>query len=111
MLNNITLAGRLVSDAELKISDSGSMVCIINLANNRKNGEQEEVTFIEAVALGKYAKALAPHLKKGVAIDVVGELAQDRWSSDDGKTHYKHKIVARKIGFRESKGDNGGSNE
>lgn len=105
MLNLIVIAGRLVEDARLKVNDSGSAVCVINLANNRKNGENVETTYIEAVIFGNYAKAMAPHLVKGTAIDVIGELAQDKWNSDDGKTHYKHKIVAKEITFRSNKAD------
>ncbi|MDY0365339.1 MAG: single-stranded DNA-binding protein [Arcobacter butzleri] len=103
MLNQIVIAGRLTNDAELRKSESGVYVCSMNIANNRKSGDKEETTFIEVVLFGNYAKAMSSHLLKSVAIDVVGKLVQDSWSSEDGKTHYKYKIIANDIGFRSYK--------
>lgn len=101
MTNNIILAGRLIADAELKYTQTGTTVCNFNIANNRRNSNgREETTFIEVVIFGNYAEVMNNHLKKGVTVDVTGKLVQEIWQNQEGKTFSKHKIYAKEIDFR-----------
>ncbi|EAJ2736261.1 single-stranded DNA-binding protein [Campylobacter coli] len=102
MINNITIGGRLTADAELRHCNQGSIICTFTLANNRKYKEIENSTYIEVSLFGAFAEVMQPHLKKGIAIDVIGELMQDVWDHE-GKTYYKHKIKAKEIDFRTPK--------
>ncbi len=72
------------------------------LANNKRYKDSEKSTFIEASIFGKYAESMSKYLKKGVPIDVTGELVQESWDKD-GKTFYKHKIQVKEIDFRTPK--------
>lgn len=102
MINNIIIGGRLTEDAEIKRTNQGVAICNFTLANNRKYKETEFSTYIEVSLFGAFAEAMQPHLKKGIAIDVIGELMQDVWDHE-GKTYYKHKIKAKEIDFRTPK--------
>lgn len=102
MINNITIGGRLTADAEIKHSNQGSIICNFTLANNRKYKEIENSTFIEVSIFGAFANAMYPYLKKGVSVNVIGELTQDIWEHE-GKTYYKHRIKAKEIDFRTPK--------
>ncbi|HFJ2259323.1 TPA: single-stranded DNA-binding protein [Campylobacter jejuni] len=109
MINNITIGGRLTADAEIRHSNQGSVICNFTLANNRKYKEIENSTFIEVSIFGSFASAMHPYLKKGVSVNVVGELTQDIWEHE-GKTYQKHRIKAKEIDFRTPK-DNQNINE
>ncbi|EMC8631864.1 TPA: single-stranded DNA-binding protein [Campylobacter fetus] len=102
MTNNIVIAGRLVADAELFFTNNGSAVCNFTLANNKRYKDIEKSTFIEASIFGNYAESMNKYLKKGVSIDVIGELVQESWNKD-GKIYYKHKIKVKEIDFRTPK--------
>ncbi|MBZ7936334.1 single-stranded DNA-binding protein [Campylobacter sp. B0100352/1] len=104
MINNITIGGRLTADAEIKHTNQGSIICNFTLANNRKYKEIENSTYIEVSLFGSFASAIHPHLKKGVSVNVVGELTQDSWEHE-GRTYYKHRIKAKEIDFRTPKKD------
>ncbi|WP_072225729.1 single-stranded DNA-binding protein, partial [Campylobacter coli] len=96
MINNITIGGRLTADAELRHCNQGSIICTFTLANNRKYKEIENSTYIEVSLFGSFANAMHPYLKKGISVDVVGELTQDTWEHE-GKIYSKHRIKAKEI--------------
>ncbi|EEP3475009.1 single-stranded DNA-binding protein [Campylobacter coli] len=102
MINNITIGGRLTADAELRHCNQGSIICTFTLANNRKYKEIENSTYIEVSLFGSFANAIHPYLKKGISVDVVGELTQDTWEHE-GKIYSKHRIKAKEIDFRTPK--------
>ena len=99
MINTITIAGRVVADPVINFTKSGMAVLNFTIANNRKYKSTEQTTFIDVTLFGAYAQSLQGHIKKGIAIDVVGELIQERWEND-GKNYYKYKINAKEIDFR-----------
>lgn len=99
MTNTIILAGRLTADAELKRTQSGSIICNFNLANNRKEANGEETTFIGVTIFGNYAEKMHPHLVKGITVNVVGKLVQKNWLFE-GRNIPMYKIYAKEIDFR-----------
>ncbi|OCS26651.1 single-stranded DNA-binding protein [Campylobacter fetus subsp. venerealis CCUG 33872] len=99
MINTVTIAGRVVADPMINFTKSGMAVLNFTIANNRKYKSVEQTTFIDVTLFGAYAQSLENHIKKGIAIDVVGELIQERWEND-GKNYYKYKINAKEIDFR-----------
>ena len=102
MTNNSVLAGRLISDSQLKFTKNGNAVCNFTIANNRRTASGEETTFMDIVIFGNYANSMHPHLKKGLTVDVTGKIVQESWNND-GKTYHKHKIYAKEIDFRTPK--------
>lgn len=103
MTNNIVLAGRLVDDPVL-IDPTKSKIPILNfaIANNRKYKDVETVLFMNVSVYGSYANAIASYLKKGISIEVVGELVQDNYT-EEGKNKSRYKIKAHEVDFRETK--------
>jgi single-strand DNA-binding protein len=85
-VNNVTLIGRLVRDAELRYTASGKPVSKFSLAVNekRKVGDQwkDEADFFEIVLWGQLGESLNRYLAKGKQIAVVGRLTQERWEQD-----------------------------
>ncbi len=116
-LNQVVLVGRLTRDAELRVLSTGTSVCKLSIAVNRrvKKGDQwiDEASFFDVSLWGKQGEALQKYLTKGKQIGVQGELRQDRWESN-GEKRSKVEIHAENIqllggGGSEKTGGNGGS--
>lgn len=105
-INHVVLVGRLTRDAELKYTTSGTPVCRLSLAVNRRKKVAEQWTdepnFFEVVIWGKMGEALAQYLVKGKQIGIEGELHQNKWEQE-GQSRSKVEIVANNIQLLGSK--------
>jgi len=101
MINKVILIGRLTKDPELRILPSGNKTIDISIAYNRNykvnNEWKEEAHYFDVKAYGTLADRLSTQISKGYMILVEGRLAQDRWTSQDGKNMSKVSIVAESI--------------
>jgi len=102
--NKVILMGHFTRDPELKTLPSGTPVCEIGLATNRRwkdaHGEdREEVLFVDCTAFGKRAEVLAQYFKKGSPIHLEGHLKLDRWEADDGTNRSKIRVMIGGFSF------------
>ena len=110
MLNQIVLVGRLVSDPEIKKTESGKKVSNITLAVNRSFKNEEgiyETDFIDCILWNGIATNTSEYCKKGDLVGVKGRV-QSSIVSDDSKSIDESKknelqIVAEKVTFLSSK--------
>lgn len=104
-LNQVTLAGKLTRDPEIRYTPKGTAVAKIGLAINRRfksdTGEQkEEATFVDVDVFGKQAEACQQYLKKGSPILVCGRLKLDTWDDkQSGQKRSKLGVVAENVQF------------
>ncbi|RPJ06888.1 MAG: single-stranded DNA-binding protein [Spirochaetaceae bacterium] len=109
-INHVVLVGRLTRDAELKYTNTGTPVCKISLAVNRRRkvDEQwtEEANFFDVVIWGKMGEAIAQYLVKGKQVGIEGELRQNKWEQD-GQPRSKVEIIANNVQLLGSKGGSG----
>lgn len=100
--NKVILQARLTENPELRYTPSGTPVCAMRLASNRKYKQgdelQEEVCFINATAFGKQAESMAQHLSKGRQVLVEGRLRYEVWEKD-GKKGSAHSIYVESCTF------------
>ena len=91
-INNATIVGRLVADAILKYTNSGTAILNFTVANNVYQGRDKDdyVNFIDCQMWGKQAEGVNDYLIKGKQVVIQGELKQQRWETDNGK---RSKIV------------------
>lgn len=110
-LNQVFLVGRVVRDAELKYTNSGTAQSRFSIAVNRsvKKGDQwaEEVSYFDINLWGKQAEGLNKFLVKGKQIAVQGELRQNRWEKD-GQTQSRVEIQVLNIQLLGGAGQNSG---
>ncbi len=104
-LNQIILEGNVVRQPEKKALVSGSYVCTMPIAVNRKykgsDGQAaEEVSYFDIETFGTLADACFKWCPKGRGVRVVGRLKQNRWKDDSGKSHSKVKIIAEHVEFK-----------
>ena len=104
-MNLVVLMGHLCQAPSLRYSGNGNPICSLRLAVNgrrAKEGEQEEVLFMDVIAFGKIAEACKEHLAKGSPVLAQGRLQQRSWDKD-GEQRSKVIVVADKIRFLGSK--------
>lgn len=82
-MKQVTIAGRLGKDAELRRTQNGDPVLGFNVAVDDGYGQNKRTLWFRCSVWGKRAEALADHLKKGSAIAVAGDLSTDEY---EGKT-------------------------
>jgi single-strand DNA-binding protein len=83
-LNKIYLMGNLTRDPELRHTPSGTAVCKIGLAVNRRfttaQGEQrDETCYVDIEAWGRTAEQCNQYLRKGSSAFIEGRLRMDQW--------------------------------
>ena len=86
-LNKITLSGNLGADAELRYTKGGNPVVSFSLAVNEHtpNGDGtwgEYTNWPDCVMFGKRAEALAPWLRKGTKISLLGRIHTRSYQKD-----------------------------
>ena len=106
-LNSILIEGNMVRDPLFRSSPKGTPVCNFTIASNRfykqdkqDAGFEKETGFFDVEAWGKLADICTIQGRKGRGVRVVGRLKQDRWTGNDGKSHFKVAIVAEHVEYR-----------
>lgn len=116
-LNQVTLAGNLTRDPEMRYTPNGIGVCKFGIASNRQwkteSGEKkEEVTFVDVTCFGKTGEAIAKYLSKGRGIFVQGRLKLDQWEDkQSGQKRSKLEVVAESFQFTDDKREESGRPE
>jgi len=98
--NQVTLAGNLTRDPELRHLPTGAAVCEASLAINdkykTKSGEKVEKThFVDLVIWAASGERFAEWFRKGENLLVTGKLEQDRWENDTGEKRSKIRVNVR----------------
>jgi len=105
MLNQTVIVGRLVSDPELRETDSGRKVTNVTLAVPRSfknvNGEYD-TDFISCVLWKGIAESTVSYCKKGDLVGVKGRLQSREYEFEDEKRKVVE-LVAEKVTFLSSK--------
>lgn len=107
-MNVVAINGRLVREAELRFSTSGTVVLRFSIAVNRsvKKGDkwEDEASFFDCTMFGKMAESVSKYLNKGKQVSIIGELVQNRWEQD-GQSRSKVGIIVNKLQLLGSKDD------
>ena len=101
MLNKVLLIGRIANEPQFMVLESGTKIGTFSIAYNRsykdKDGNwKEEAHFFDVKVFNGLNEKLQK-LQKGDLILVEGRLSQERWTTNDGKTASRVRIIAEKI--------------
>lgn len=102
-MNNVVLTGRLTANPELKVTQSGTKVCVFALAVNK---DKEHTDFPQIVCFEKTAENLCTYQKKGSMIGVNGRLQTRSYDRQDGTKAYVTEVIANSVEYLSSKSDN-----
>jgi single-strand DNA-binding protein len=107
-MNRVLLIGRLGKDPEERTTAGGTRVSNFSLATNSYNsGNGEKTTeWHRIVAFGKVAEQCNQYLRKGRLVFVEGALQTHCWEKSPGEKHYFTDVVAARVTFLDSKGNN-----
>ena len=89
--------GRLVSDPELKTTDTGISVTSFRIAVERsyvKQGEERKADFIDIVCWRNAAEFVCRYFNKGSLIGIDGKLQSRTYQAKDGTNRYAVEVVA-----------------
>ncbi len=100
-INQLTILGNIVRDAELKMTSGGFGILRLTIAVSKtikKDGDYKKSTsFFDIVVFGKYAESLVTICTKGKKIAVTGELSQNVWVNKEGNKQSKVEIHANSV--------------
>ena len=106
MLNQICITGNLGDDPEIfYASQSGEPVANFSIAfysGKDKNGKK--TGWIKCVCFKRLAEICERHLHKGARIAIVGNLDENKWTTDDNQTRKNHQIIVNTIEFIKTDG-------
>lgn len=108
MLNTVVLMGRLVSNPELKCTNTGQEVVSFCIAVERdyvKKGEERKADFINVVAWEKTAAFVCRYFGKGAMIAIEGRLQTRTYQAKDGSNRTVTEVVAKNVSFTGEKRD------
>ena len=110
-INRVILTGNLTADPELSTLPSGTSVCRLRLAVNRRYKDQstgewsEKPNYFDIKVWGAQGENCAQYLSKGRPVAVDGRLEWSEWESQDGGKRSKVEVVADTVQFLGSLGD------
>ena len=113
MYNHIGVMGRLVSDPELKTTQSGTSVTSFRVAVERNYADKEgnrQADFFDVVAWRGTAEFVSRYFGKGALVMVEGQLQSRTYQTKDGSNRYAVEIVANSVFFTGERRDNQNTN-
>lgn len=106
-LNHVSLVGRVGGDPNVRYFESGSVVCNLTLAVNRRSRNSDQPDWFNLELWGKTAEVAASYVRKGSLIGVSGALKFDYWQDRaTGAQRSKPVIRVDRMDLLGSKKDN-----
>jgi single-strand DNA-binding protein len=99
-MNNVNLIGSLVGDPELDSDPSGSDVCQLQIAVQRRGptGDPEPgVIYVDVTVYGRLARTCAEELAAGQRIGVAGRLERDDSLDSRGPRRSRWEVHAYQV--------------
>jgi single-strand DNA-binding protein len=103
-LPDITIAGTLVADPELRFTSSGDPVANFTVAANDRRFDKDTgewvdkgATFLRCSIWRQAAENVGTCLTKGTRVLVTGVLRQRKWETSDGETRYGFEVEATEV--------------
>ena len=106
-MNNITVAGQLGKDAEVRFLTNGDPVAGFSVADSQ--GKDKPTIWWNASLFGKRAESLAPYLVKGQAVTVTGTVTEREWTDKDGQKRKSMDVRVNDIALQGGKREAGES--
>jgi len=103
-MNNLTVAGQLGRDAEVRFLPNGDPVANFSIADSQ--GKDKDAIWWNCQLFGKRAESLAQYLVKGQSVTITGSVSQRKYTDKNGaekiSTDVRVNDVALQGGKREA---------
>jgi len=100
-MNNITVAGTLGRDCELKTLNNGDSIAAFSVADSM--GRDKGTIWWNCELWGKRADALSRYLVKGQAVAVSGAISEQEWTDKEGNKRKSMKIRVNDVALQGSR--------
>jgi single-strand DNA-binding protein len=113
-INRVILTGNLTADPELSSLPSGTSVCRLRIAVNRRykdnsTGEwTEKPNYFTVKVWGAQGENCANYLSKGRPVAIDGRLEWSQWETQDGSKREAVEVIADTVQFLGSRSDSEG---
>jgi len=107
-MNNITVAGTLGRDAELKTTNSGDSILNFSVADSVN---RDKTIWWNCQLWGKRASSLADYMKKGQSVTVSGPVSENEWTDKDGVIRKTLQIRVNDVALQGGRREAGGQAE
>ena len=103
-MNEVILGGNLGSDPQLNYTQSGTAICKLTVATNKKwkdkdGNKKTDTQWHRVTVFGKRAETVSKFLEKGSFCLVTGEIRYSTFDKEDGTKQYMAEIVADDVEF------------
>jgi single-strand DNA-binding protein len=99
-MNQITIAGHLGADPEVRFTSSGQKVTTLRVAARARKGAKDETIWWKVTVWGEQFDKMLAYFKKGSPIIVLGELNKPEIFTDrEGKPQVSMSITAMNLMF------------
>jgi single-strand DNA-binding protein len=103
-MNQMTIAGHLGADPEVRFTSSGKKVTTLRVATRARRGtkdkEEDDTIWWRVTVWGEQFDKMIPYFKKGSPIIVFGELSKPEIFTDrEGRSHISMNITAFNLQF------------
>ena len=102
-MNNITVAGTLGRDAEIKHMANGDAIASFSVADSQ--GKDKATIWWNCSLFGKRAESLAPYLIKGGSVTVSGNVTEREWTDKDGQKRKSMDIRVNDLALQSGRKD------
>jgi len=89
-MKNITIAGRVTKDAQVKTMQNGDKLAGFSVAVDDGWGDNKRTLFFDCTQFGKRGESVAPLLTKGKQVTVSGDLSTREY---EGKTYLTIRVA------------------
>lgn len=100
-MNNITIAGQLGRDAEIRHTQGGDSVLSFSVADNQ--GREKPTIWWNCQMWGVRALSLAQHMVKSQAVTVSGTLSEREWTDKEGVKHKSMEVRVNNVALQGGK--------
>ncbi len=113
-INRVILTGNLTADPELSTLPSGTSVCKLRIAVNRRQKDSasgewvEKPNYFTIKVWGAQGENCATYLSKGRPVAIDGRLEWSQWEAQDGTKRSAVEVIADTVQFLGSRGDGEG---
>ena len=105
-LNSVSLVGRLTSDPDSRVTQSGDTVVSVRLAVNARRGGENVPNYFDVTFFGKLgSEVVAKYCGKGSKIGVTGRLQWREWEAKDGSKRQSVSVVANDVSLLDTRKD------
>jgi single-strand DNA-binding protein len=96
-MNNITVAGNVGRDPELKYTPANLAILKFSVADTYGKDDNKKTSWHDIVVFGDQAETVAEKISKGVRVVIVGRLQIEAYEKKDGTKGKRVEIVADEV--------------